>query len=117
MKRLQLLPLLVALLLGPLFGFAQVVIKYEGTESKQFSITGKAGSTAVFYDATENTLVAKAGGLPAGTLLSQPPHARASPPTTEYWRSGPLHRGLPGVKWFVALRKNVDFSLTGLCAA
>jgi hypothetical protein len=63
MKRLQLLPLLVTLLLGPLFGFAQVVIKYEGTESRQFPITGKAGSAAVFYDTTENTLVAKAANF------------------------------------------------------
>jgi hypothetical protein len=63
MKRLQLLPLLVTLLLGPFFGVAQVVIKYEGTESKQFPITGKAGSAAVFYDAAENTLVAKAANF------------------------------------------------------
>ncbi|OUJ71040.1 hypothetical protein BXP70_23035 [Hymenobacter crusticola] len=63
----------------PFFGLAQVVITYEGTENKQFPITGKAGSAAVFYDATENTLVAKAANFLAEDI------DKVSEKSRRYW--------------------------------
>jgi hypothetical protein len=63
MKKPQTAHLLFSFLLLPFFGFAQVVIKNAGSETSQFPITGKAGSAAIVYDASENVLVAKAANF------------------------------------------------------